>query len=214
MNWKTVGQTAAVVLAIPITLAANDRPRHQNRPSLVVRTYSGYGAPGEDLAAARTHVEAIFGGAGIDVLWRDCWRKETEASVPAECLQPLRPGEVMLRLLQTLEPPNKHFVSLGSAIVKLHARPPYLATVFVDLAAMVARHANIDFRTLLGRAIAHEIGHLLLDSTHHADHGLMRAFWSHAELCKNDPADWVFRQDEAVTIRAAAANRRGLQTTD
>ncbi len=214
MDWKTVGQAAALVLAIPITLVANDRPRHENRPSLVVRTYSGYGVPGEDLAAARTHVEAIFSGAGVDVLWRDCWRKATEASVPAECMQPLRTGEVVLRLLQTQDPPNKRFVSLGSAIVKLHARPPYFATVFVDLAAVVARHANIDFRALLGRAIAHEIGHLLLNNTHHADHGLMRAFWSHAELGRNDPADWVFRQDEAATILAAAANRRGRQTTD
>jgi len=211
MCWKTVGQAAALVLAIPMTVAGRDFIRDEHRPALIVRMYNSYGVPSEDLWAAQVHVHAIFGDAGIDVLWMDCWPKDDAeaAGAPTECLQALGTNEVALRLLGTIVAPDKPFVSMGFALVKLQKRPPYLATVFVDLVALVARGANIDFRALLGRAIAHEIGHLLLNTNGHADQGLMRAVWSRAELGQNDPADWVFRQDEAATLREAAANRGG-----
>lgn len=214
MCWKTVGQAAALVLVIPMTVAARNVTRDEHRPALTVRMFNSYGASSEDLWAAQGHVHAILGDAGIEVLWMDCWPKDAEAAgAPAECLQPLGENEVALRLLGTIAAPDKRFVSMGFALVKLRERPPYLATVFVDLVALVARGANIGFRALLGRAIAHEIGHLLLNTNSHADQGLMRAVWSRAELRQNEPADWVFRQDEAATLRNAAANR-GRSTMD
>jgi hypothetical protein len=55
--------------------------------------------------------------------------------------------------------------------------------------------------TLLGRAIAHEIGHLLLGSAEHPRLGLMRALWSHDELRGRKPAHWGFSAREAAQMR-------------
>ena len=55
--------------------------------------------------------------------------------------------------------------------------------------------------TLLGRAIAHEIGHLLLGSAEHPRSGLMRALWSHDELRGLKPAHWGFSTREAAQMR-------------
>ena len=66
-------------------------------------------------------------------------------------------------------------------------------------------------RELLGRAIAHEIGHLLLDTNQHASTGLMRATWSRSELRRDKPADWHFLGDEADTMRTALATRQAAR---
>jgi hypothetical protein len=55
--------------------------------------------------------------------------------------------------------------------------------------------------------MAHEIGHLLLATNHHAATGLMRAAWSRAELRHDTTADWEFLSDEADTMRTAIATR-------
>ena len=85
---------------------------------------------------------------------------------------------------------------------------PFLATVFADLAEGIARRAGVSSRPVLGRAIAHEIGHLLLNENDHAKEGLMRAGWSQVELRKNSGAAWEFRAEEAETMRAAVVRRQ------
>ena len=84
---------------------------------------------------------------------------------------------------------------------------PVLSTVFPDVVALVARDAGVDARRLLGYAVAHEIGHLLLNSPQHSSAGLMRALWSRLELQERRTGDWVFSNAEAETMRLAVAAR-------
>lgn len=44
-----------------------------------------------------------------------------------------------------------------------------LATVFADAVAKVAARDYVEPGTLLGRALAHEVGHLLLGTTDHTN---------------------------------------------
>jgi hypothetical protein len=53
---------------------------------------------------------------------------------------------------------------------------------------------------LLGYAIAHEIGHLLLGTTDHTRVGLMRGRWTH-ESGADKPAQWVFSSAQAISMR-------------
>jgi hypothetical protein len=76
-------------------------------------------------------------------------------------------------------------------------------TVDVFPIRTIAGKASMDMTTLLGRAIAHEMGHLLLGSSRHTTSGLMRAFWSHEELRGLKPAHWGFSRREADRIRRA-----------
>jgi hypothetical protein len=63
-----------------------------------------------------------------------------------------------------------------------------LATIYVERVRWLARSARADVETLLGRTIAHELGHLLLATNAHGSHGLMRAVWSAAEV--RGDRDW------------------------
>jgi hypothetical protein len=83
--------------------------------------------------------------------------------------------------------------SLGCAVIDLRTGAGTLATIYGDRVSLVAARTGVVEATLLGRAIAHEIGHLLLGTPQHAASGLMRAQWSDRELRNNLAADWTFR---------------------
>jgi hypothetical protein len=76
-----------------------------------------------------------------------------------------------------------------------------LATVYFDRVIDLVRRLDIDHPTLLGRTIAHEIGHLLLATNSHAKSGLMRELWSPEELVASKSGDWSLRPLEAAAIR-------------
>jgi hypothetical protein len=212
MEWKLVTALTLVLFTIPgiavgTAVAQGFSPAHAPA-SLTIRTYNNYGVPADDLRAARMHVDGSFREAGIVLSWLDCWYRDKEpANTPAQCRQPLGANELTLRLQGPNLSSGKRYVSMGFSLVNLGEAVPFLATIFVDLVASISASAAVDFGLLLGRAIAHEIGHLLLDTTRHADHGLMRADWSRAELQRNSAADWAFRDTEIATMQRAATSR-------
>jgi hypothetical protein len=86
------------------------------------------------------------------------------------------------------------------------------ATVYVDRVDWLARRAQYPRPPLLGRAIAHEIGHLLLRSNAHTEAGLMREVWTAEQVVRNRREDWTFSPDQNGDIRnaryAAMSNAR------
>ena len=94
---------------------------------------------------------------------------------------------------------------MGTALVDPATGTGVLATVYVDRVERLARGSESDLGTLLGRAMAHEIGHLLMGRATHAAHGLMRPRWTRAEIARNARTDWRF---DASDLRAIRGNRR------
>jgi hypothetical protein len=74
--------------------------------------------------------------------------------------------------------------------------------------------AGADVAVLLGRTVAHEIGHLLIGTNRHAASGLMRARWSREELQRNHPADWRFNARDGVEMRRGMLTRAGAGTPE
>ncbi len=175
----------------------------------VAEIYSGHHVPVEDLQIAEGQATAILLEAGVDARWISCDRgDDAEIEVPPECGRPPGPKELVLRMRPAGLIPGTHDVSMGSSLVGAGASGmPVFSTVHPDRVTVVADAARVDRRVLLGRAIAHEIGHLLLDTSRHAERGLMRARWSTRELRQEADADWKFLQSESETMVAALARR-------
>jgi hypothetical protein len=85
--------------------------------------------------------------------------------------------------------------------------PGVLTTIDPALVMAIARGASSEYSTLLGRAIAHELGHLLLGRSRHSSNGLMRAVWSQEEIRGTRPAGWQFSTAEAAQMRQGLASR-------
>ena len=88
--------------------------------------------------------------------------------------------------------------SLGSAL--FDAGAGVLATVYADRVVSLADRARVDPGRLLGRVIAHELGHLLLSGPTHGPGGLMRPRWSVSEMRDERPLDWRWSSREIVAI--------------
>jgi hypothetical protein len=175
--------------------------------TIIIRSYNNFGVPAADFAAAREHASAIVQEAGVNIVWTDCWVGHgPNADEPARCQDPVG-GDVVLRLQKTNSTDKSRFVSMGFSLVGTPGAVPFLATVYVDRTESVARSAGVDARRVLGLAIAHEIGHVLLNNNSHGETGLMRADWSQHELRRRDAAAWTFPASEAAQVRSAAIAR-------
>ena len=118
------------------------------------------------------------------------------------CTEPLLAGrDLMLRLVDRTPAEGERIVALGESMLDRERRGGVLMTIDVSPVRSVAGRAFTSISTLLGRAVAHEIGHLLLGSAEHPRLGLMRALWSHDELRGLKPAHWGFSAREAARMR-------------
>jgi hypothetical protein len=66
----------------------------------------------------------------------------------------------------------------------------------------MARRYEVSTELVLGCAIAHELGHLLLPVRGHSAAGLMRACWSRNEFHRAERGQLTFSPEEIVRIRA------------
>jgi hypothetical protein len=194
----TSGWGSLAVLAAPA--AASEFP-------IVIRTYDASGLPDSERAAALAAATAILEDARIAVARLAC--ENVDAAPPDHpCRVPLRPNELSLRLvrLAASDRGTRH-VTLGYSLLETDKRAGALATVYVDRVADLAAASRVEMPTLLGRAIAHEIGHLLLGTRAHAPAGVMRAAWSRDALRHSTPREWRFTPADAEALRAAARRR-------
>jgi len=170
--------------------------------ALVVRLYDAYGVSAAELEAARATGGSILGDAGIAVTWVAC-----------PCDERVGPAELIVRVIAATATSERD--SLGFSYVDLASRSGTLATVFADRVRTRASEARVRSGELLGRAMAHEIGHLLLGTTQHDSRGLMRGRWTAIELQNNRRWDWSLPHETIVQMdRALRARLRWLQEPD
>src|SRR5688572_14581283 len=173
---------------------------------VVIRTYDASAAAG-DLTLAQAAATAILEDTGIAVTWVRC----DAVSVRRDenpCVAPLAANELAIRFVRLpAHRAEQDLVTLGDSLVDTRLRAGSLATIYVNRVAALAVSCRIDVRTLLGRAVAHEIGHLLLGTSAHASSGLMRAEWPQHALRRERPDSWTFTADDAQAIRDAVRVR-------
>jgi hypothetical protein len=172
---------------------------------VTVRVYhNGVVTESDETQALRTAAR-ILAAADVIPRWTHCHPGAPDAS----CAQPLGPDELSLRLTHTRRlVPQGRAVALGDAF--LGARAATLATVYLERVDDLARRSHADASTLLGRAIAHELTHLLTGNGRHATTGLMRPIWLAAELTRERADDWSLDAANVTAIRARAGLARTI----
>ena len=200
------GRAAALTVLILVALAATANAQAGVR----VRLYdTGAATPAVRAAAIQT-AAAILVEAGVTVAWEDC----SHAGHRPACQKSRHADNLIVRILPALvggaargsalasrDGTDAADVQLGLAIIDPKMRGGEMATLFLDQIVTVAERASVDSSELFGRALAHEVGHLLLGATGHSASGLMRAVWTDAELAQNHPGDWLFAPADERRLR-------------
>jgi hypothetical protein len=190
----------AIFMLFAVTTAGVAELDASPSPTATIRTYNYAILPSEQLALARLETESIFMNAGISVEWVEC--RVPGRNDGSACTEPLLAGrDLMLRLVERTPVHPERIVPLGESMLDRDQRGGVLMTVDMFPVRSVAARAATPVTTLLGRAIAHEIGHMLLGSGQHSALGLMRGLWSHDEIRGLKPAHWGFSAREAARMR-------------
>jgi hypothetical protein len=157
------------------------------------------------VAAARAVTQAVLITAGVNALWREC-RTAAHTSARDRCDDVLSRNEIIVRVVRGPAAPDS-FAALGDSLVETGSGRGVLATIFADRVLSAGSRTGADAAVLLGRAVAHEVGHLLIGSAAHSTRGLMRARWSDDELRKNQERDWLFSPRQATLMKAHLLTR-------
>jgi hypothetical protein len=174
------------------------------RIPVIVRVSNNVGLPQHQMNTARNTALAIFRHSDIEAEWRECPVGRSESLIPTGCADPLKPTEVVVRVIATPSSSQSPDDVLGFSYIDKVGRLTGLATVFADAVARIATRTSVEPGTLLGRALAHEVGHLLLGTTHHTTTGLMRANWTGTQLQR---LDWSFSPADRRQMQRSLAAR-------
>jgi len=191
----------AVLAYLALTMASvNDvlaeTPASTAVETLEVRVNNYSRASSEVIRTAQRTAAGILEQSAVRLLWLAC----SANNEPAEngiCDKPLRRNEIVMRVLA--EPNGKQFADgvFGFAVV------PLMASVYFEPAYRRAKSdaAEVEVSTILGCAMAHEIGHLLLGLNSHSSIGIMRATWGRNDIQQARRGLLVFTSDQATSLK-------------
>jgi hypothetical protein len=177
------------------------------RARVQVRVYDTTVMPAADQTVALRAAAGVLAAAGIDVTWVMCRRNGDDS--PRACELPLDRSELSVRLVRLPGvTSNRGELELGYSLVDTSVAAGALATVYADRVQWLSAKAGVDGATVLGMAVAHEIGHLLLGTNNHGTTGIMRALWTTKELQRRDTSDWMFSPVESATMLRSLRERQ------
>lgn len=201
-----IGAAAALELAIGMTIA-NPMATAKPRPERVEQTIFVHDVAGiapSTLEEALEEVARIYSTANVNMRWLYCRAETGGAMVDCPALQP---NAVVLRII----PGPLKIVSkwaLGFSLVDENGGTQ-AAVSLLHVKMCVARQKliQVSLSRVLGHAMAHEVGHLLLGTNSHSSAGLMQADWDDAAMNRIANGALNFTAAESERIRASVMRR-------
>jgi hypothetical protein len=171
--------------------------------AITLRVYDYAQVNRSTMRAAEGEATKIFAHAGVDARWVDCPTSRTDWDNFPNCRSAWQANDYVLRVMPKAMAGllGKSQDTLGSAMdcgIELSCA----ASVFYDRVMSLAGGASAPVEILLGRAMAHEIGHLLLGANSHSPTGIMRANWSDREFRPDACTELLFTAEQSRRMRS------------
>jgi hypothetical protein len=216
--------SAGLVLASGLTglcqTAKADSSETSPAVTIHVRNYAGV-AP-RTLAEAEEVAAGIFRNAGVETRWvDDVLIAETvlvnPANHPADSLADIQLSILPQEMSDRLGfPKNVMGLVPGTDAQVAYVFESKVNTLF-NSALNALCHGRLDRQVsrsvILGHAIAHELGHLLLDLKGHTTQGIMRAEWGLKDLWDAAHRFLLFTPQQAEVMRADVRRRNAPRAT-
>jgi hypothetical protein len=152
--------------------------------TLTVRFRNDARAPAPHVAAAQKQVTLIYADAGIDIVWVASGARITITLISRE----------QANLMHQIKDAMGYAPASG-------AEGGSLAYVLNHRVEEVSRGYNSPRTVVLGVALAHEIGHLLLPSKPHSSQGVMREKWDQPDFRSARHGELLFTAEQARAMR-------------
>lgn len=145
----------AVATAWLVLIGGSSEAADPAGPSVVLQLLDHTGIPSTVMAEARAHAKRVFGAIGVHVAWSD------------GADDPCGGADFVVTLLPTNDAGHDSTSGgIGENIAGWASRADARAFVYPGRLRALAGRTRRSFGVLLGRAIAHEVGHLTLPPGH------------------------------------------------
>jgi len=184
------------------------RPR---LPPVSVLVFDYAGVPARARQRAEAEAAYVMSRAGVEIAWVDC--SDSSRSGHDERCRPLFDS---MTLCVRLVSDSRHRLPnevLGFALLQPPPQQGVYATVFYSRVAAAAMDFGVDAYEVLGCAMAHEVGHLLLGSESHTTTGLMRPQWSRKDFLDAAQRSLRFSRRESAQLQVQVQARNAVRTS-
>ena len=160
------------------------------------------GVSNADLSEARQEADYILGKAGVEVTWLNCTPTVTGM---LELCGRQSPTDLWI-LVVTEQLPGLNANALGSTLVE--AEVIGRSYVFYSQVQALAIRFDTSKSLILGVAMSHEIGHVLLGAQNaHSGAGIMTGRWNWQDFRLARQGSLLFAEKQAKRIRAEVKRR-------
>lgn len=199
-----LGLVGIVDLACPEAVLAGE---NDAGPTITVQIFNYSQASPAILAGAEQEAGRILGKAGLQAVWLECPIGPSTPGSQTPCQKAPEATDLMLRVLAS--PIQNKFQDTVFGFT-VH---PVLASVYYEYAARRAKADDAEFEApiILGCAIAHELGHLLLGTNSHSDWGIMQPRWKTNQFRQLVMGTLLFTTEQSQLMRVDAKTRSERQ---
>jgi hypothetical protein len=175
-----------------------DPPRSGLQVHVLVYNYAQVSP--EIIIKAEERASTIFQQVGVEPVWVNHARATGESQNSSASQYNLDQIDFVLRILPRSRAALKDN-TLGEALPCKPVEEVCFANVFYNRVEQRTNLEKISLEQVLGHAVAHELGHLLLGSNSHSRSGIMSGRWSSEELKRAAKGDLLFTPEQARVTR-------------
>lgn len=158
-------------------------------------------SPISSSAIERAEGEAgrVLRDVGIEAIWLNCPQEVSQEDSRGRCSEASFPSHLHLRILRVSQ--GLKVSTVGISFSAEDGRGCY-ADLFYEPIQQLEEKAHVSKSVILGHAMAHELGHLLLGTNSHSPSGLMRAHWTRQDLNNASVGKLRFSKKQCLKIRS------------
>ena len=199
MKFSTKGQFLVLELGLLLPLAATAQPAQATPVVLRVSMFDDDAVGAATLREAEREASRVFQRANIEVIWLQCPQNTSEQISLGRCAEASYPAHLHLRVVPRSR--GAKISTVGMSFLSADGKGCY-ADLFYERVVELQMKSHTRTAVILGHAMAHELGHLLLSSNSHSRDGLMRAQWNRGDLAEAARGSLLFSPEESTRMRS------------
>lgn len=205
-----LGLAVAMAGSAQSGLARTRKAPESNLISVIVRVYNHARVTGDVLSSAERETDSIFRYAGLEIRWIDCpVNREQSDGYPA-CQADFGPADFVIKIISPDMVVKYSWPRTRMGYAIPDCAPDLTgcwAAVSYRRVQDLALKADVSPALVLGKVMAHELGHLILGPGH-SDTGIMRALFDEGDFAPGRVPSLVFLAAQRERLRAAIVGAR------
>jgi hypothetical protein len=199
MKFSTTVQVLGLEIGLLLPVAGTAQSILGNPLEVRVSIFDDAGVGVATMREAESEASRVFRRANIEVIWLNCPQDGLEQISFDRCAAASFPTHLHLRVI-----PRAHSAkvsTMGMSFLSADGEGCY-ADLFYEVVVDGQMETHVRAVVILGHAMAHELGHLLLGTNSHSRDGLMRARWNRGDLAQAARGNLLFSPKESTRMRS------------